>query len=109
MPAFEWIKWYPTTSNATAYPHNSLSCNVIDNAQMLIIGGIFPNSTMCDAPRRCHVPYCHPVTDRDADVWATHNLDLGKNNVNSSEWILFNPNLTSYIVPPEIISVVGGQ
>src|SRR2546423_846018 len=54
MPSFQWIKWWPTVAN-TGHPHNSLSCNVVDNAQMLIIGGTFPapgDSAMCDAPGR---------------------------------------------------------
>src|SRR5436305_13796590 len=52
MPSFQWIKWWPTLPN-TGHPHNSLSCNVINNTQMLIIGGTFPalaDSNMCDAP-----------------------------------------------------------
>ena len=91
MPAFQWIQRY-TADPPPGYPHNSLSCNVVDNAQMLIIGGTFPTSDMCDAP----------------DVFGTHNLDLGKQNPKGAEWNLFNPNLTSYKVPSEIINVVGG-
>jgi hypothetical protein len=48
IPSFTWIKWYPT-SPGTGSPHNSLTCNVIDNAQMLVIGGTFPDSDACDA------------------------------------------------------------
>lgn len=92
LPSFTWIKWYPTEPGPGS-PHHSLSCNVIDNAQMLIIGGTFPASDACDAP----------------DVWGTHNLDLGKNNPERAKWNLFNPNLTTYSVPSEIISVVGGS
>ncbi|ERF76451.1 hypothetical protein EPUS_07331 [Endocarpon pusillum Z07020] len=92
LPSFTWIKWYPTEPGPGS-PHNSLSCNVVDNAQMLIIGGTFPATDACDAP----------------DVVGTHNLDLGKNNPDQAKWNLFNPNLTTYNVPSEIISVVGGS
>ena len=92
LPSFTWIKWYPTEPGP-GNPHHSLSCTVIDNAQMLIIGGTFPATDACDAP----------------DVWGTHNLDLGKNNPKQAKWNLFNPNLTTYNVPSEIVSVVGGS
>lgn len=92
LPSFTWIKWYPTEPGPGS-PHNSLSCNVIDNAQMLIIGGTFPGSDMCDAP----------------DVVGTHNLNLGKNNPKQAKWELFDPHLTTYNVPSEIIAVVGGS
>ena len=92
LPSFTWIKWYPAVPGL-GNPHNSLTCNVIDNAQMLIIGGTFPATNTCDAPV----------------VWGTHNLDLGQNNPEKAKWNLFNPNLTTYIVPSEILSVVGGS
>ncbi|KAI9730989.1 MAG: hypothetical protein M1834_005450 [Cirrosporium novae-zelandiae] len=91
IPSFTWIKWYPTIPG-TAYPHHSLSCNVIDNSQMLIIGGTFPNSSQCDVPQ----------------LYGTHNLNLGKTNAQKAQWYSYMPNLTTYEVPPEIISVVGG-
>lgn len=92
MPAFKWIKWYPTEPGR-GHPHGSLSCNVVDGAQMLIIGGLFTETQECDAP----------------EVWGTHNLDLGKSNTQESKWNLFQPNLTTYNVPSEIIAVVGGR
>lgn len=92
MPSFEWIKWYPTAPGPGA-PHNTLTCNVIDGAQMLVIGGTFPATDQCDA----------------RDVWGTHNLNLGKNDPTNAMWALYQPNLTTYNVPPEIIKVVGGQ
>ncbi|KAI9851624.1 MAG: hypothetical protein M1838_003218 [Thelocarpon superellum] len=92
IPSFIWIKWYPTEPGTTSFPHHSLSCNIIDQSQMLIIGGTFENSTACDAP----------------DVWGTHNLNLGKNDPTTSQWAFFEPNVTSYKVPMEIISAVGG-
>lgn len=92
LPSFTWIKWYPTEPGP-GHPHHSLSCNVIDNAQMLIIGGDFPLTDACDAP----------------DVVGTHNLDLGKNNPKQAKWELFNPDLRTYNVPSEIVAVVGGS
>jgi len=98
LPSFTWIKWWPTTS-AEANPHNSFTCNVvggnnvISGAQMLIIGGTFPESiTACDSQ----------------NTWGTHNLNLGKQNVDEAMWYGYLPNLTSYSVPSEIISIVGG-
>ncbi|KAK4956141.1 hypothetical protein LTR66_013363 [Elasticomyces elasticus] len=91
IPSFTWIKWYPTT-NMTGYPHHSLSCNVIDNAQMIIMGGTFPNSSQCDVPA----------------VYGMHNLNLGKQDVEGGRWYRFLPNLTSYEVPSEITAVIGG-
>jgi len=94
IPTFTWIKMYPNDGNITGqYPHHSLSCNVIDNAQMLIIGGTFPLSDTCDAESQ----------------WGTHNLDLGEVTKKGQPWQLFMPNLTKYSVPDEIISVVGGS
>jgi hypothetical protein len=60
---------------------------------MIIIGGTFPLVDDCDAP----------------NVWGTHNLDLGKQNVNNAMWNVYQPNLTSYVVPTEIISRIGGS
>ncbi|CAI4211520.1 unnamed protein product [Parascedosporium putredinis] len=65
LPSFTWIKLYPndTDSDTTGdYPHHSLSCNMhLDGAQMLIIGGTFPTSAMCDTPEQGYqVPF---------DVW----------------------------------------
>ena len=92
MPGFVWIKWWPTEPGP-GNPHGSLSCNVINSAQMLIIGGIFTESDQCDAP----------------EVQATHNLNLGKTNSSGAMWAPYQPGLNQYYVPSEIISVVGGQ
>ncbi|KAK1827120.1 hypothetical protein QBC39DRAFT_267664 [Podospora conica] len=94
IPTFQWIKLYPDGNETGQYPHHSLSCNVIDNAQMMIIGGTFPLSTDCDVP----------------DQFGTHNLDMGMQNPDKAAWQLFRPTgLTSYAVPDPIISVVGGS
>ncbi|KAL1849370.1 hypothetical protein Daus18300_013301 [Diaporthe australafricana] len=95
IPTFTWIKLYPNDGNVTGqYPHHSLSCNVINKGQMLVIGGSFPLNDDCDA----------------APQWGTHNLVLGQQaDADANPWQLFSPNLTTYAVPDEIISVVGGQ
>ena len=92
LPSFTWIKWYPTTSG-TAYPHHSLTCNVVNGTQMIVMGGTFPNSTDCDAPT----------------VYGLHNLNLGKQNSQGAMWYQFLHNITGYNVPSEIIATIGGQ
>lgn len=89
LPSFNWIRWWESSDGGR--PHNSLSCNVVGNSQMLIIGGTFPLDDACD----------QPVT------WATHNLDLGKQS--GRMWNGYDPNITSYVVPPEVLAVVGGS
>ncbi|KAG4439465.1 hypothetical protein IFR05_005044 [Cadophora sp. M221] len=89
MPSFKWIRWWESSDGGK--PHHSLSCNVVGGGQMLIIGGTFPLTDDCDSP----------VT------WGTHNLDLGKRS--GKMWNDYSLNITSYVVPPEVISVVGGS
>ncbi|KAK2604285.1 hypothetical protein N8I77_007228 [Diaporthe amygdali] len=95
IPTFTWIKLYPNDGNVTGqYPHHSLSCNVVNKGQMLVIGGTFPLSDDCDV----------------APQWGVHNLVLGQQaDPNANPWQLHSTNLTTYAVPDEIISVVGGQ
>src|SRR5215472_14005430 len=56
------------------------------------MGGTFPNSSQCDDPQQ----------------FGFHNLDLGKQNQADALWYQFRPNITTYQVPTDIISVVGG-
>ncbi|KAL1842725.1 hypothetical protein VTJ49DRAFT_4363 [Mycothermus thermophilus] len=94
IPTFQWIKMHPTDGNVTGeYPHHSLSCNIIDGAQMVIIGGTFPTLDMCDSPPQ----------------FGLHNADLGQQNPDKALWEIFNPNLTQYAVPDAIIDAVGGS
>lgn len=86
------LQWYPTEAG-TAYPHHSLSCNVIDSAQMIVMGGTFPNSTACDVTAN----------------YGMHNMDFGKQNPSNSKWALFRPNITTYKVPSEIVAAIGGR
>ncbi|TKA45690.1 hypothetical protein B0A49_12057, partial [Cryomyces minteri] len=91
IPSFTWIKWYPTKPGP-GRPHSDLSCNIIDGSQMLIIGGSFAADQDCDAPT----------------VWGTHNLNLGESGPLKAMWETFWPNITKYLVPPEIVAQVGG-
>lgn len=92
MPTFEWIKWYPDVPGASA-PHGSLTCNIIDSAQMMVMGGNFTNSSACDVP----------------NVGAQHNLNLGQLNYLDDKWFQYLPNLTNYSVPSAVLSVTGGS
>ncbi|KAK3339706.1 hypothetical protein B0T25DRAFT_511899 [Lasiosphaeria hispida] len=97
IPSFQWIRGpYPANSNITgAYPKSGMSCNVVNNAQMLIIGGSYSNDTTFSC---------------DADVvWGEHNMDLGKQNPEDAIWAKFKPSLTTYIVPTDILTAIGGQ
>lgn len=94
LPSFTWIRIYPADSNSTGdFPHHSFSCNVINEAQMIIHGGFFPATNDCDA----------------SDQWGLHNLDMGKQNNDSSPWALWDPDKTEYVVPTDILSVIGGS
>ncbi|KAK8081843.1 hypothetical protein PG996_000624 [Apiospora saccharicola] len=94
LPTFTWIKMYPGPDSNPALvgsPHHSLSCNVIDGAQMLVMGGSFPlNSTICDSE----------------EVYGTHGLDMGEQNPDKTP--VYRKNITSYIVPELIYNKIGG-
>lgn len=60
---------------------------------MIIHGGFFPATDDCDVP----------------DQWGLHNLDMGKQNNDSSPWALWDPDKTHYVVPTDIVSVIGGS
>jgi hypothetical protein len=89
LPSFQWIQWWEGASPQN--PHNSLSCNVVNQGQMLVIGGTFPLTENCD-----YTP-----------TWGTHNMDLGKQS--GSQWSDYRQNISAYVVPPEIVAVVGGS
>ncbi|KAK5122577.1 hypothetical protein LTR85_003840 [Meristemomyces frigidus] len=89
IPSFTWTQWYPSS-----YEHHSLSCNVIDQSQVIIMGGYFPNSSNIDCDAK--------------SIWGQHNLNLGAEDVDAVEWYQFLPNVTSYEVPTTIVDVIGG-
>ncbi|KAJ2897480.1 Kelch repeat-containing protein-like protein 5 [Zalerion maritima] len=94
LPSFTWIKYYPLDREGTGdYPHHSLSCNVVSDSQMLIIGGSFPTADICDSET----------------VWGTHNLDLGKQLAPPAIWAAYDNEMTDYQVPEDIYTVIGGD
>ncbi|KAM5351446.1 hypothetical protein ACJ41O_004169 [Fusarium nematophilum] len=94
LPTFTWIKMYPADSNTTGdFPHHSFTCNVVNEAQMFVHGGFFPLNDECDVP----------------DQWGLHNMDLGRQNDDNSPWALYEPDKTKYVVPTDVISIVGGS
>ncbi|KAH7116928.1 cell wall anchored protein [Dendryphion nanum] len=95
LPSFKWIKFWPNAEDSAGetFPHHSLSCDVIDNTQMIIMGGHFTNSTT-----NCDVPV----------VYGQHGLDLGRRNSLGAKWATYNASITKYQVPTEIAKVVGG-
>ncbi|KAK2770979.1 cell wall anchored protein [Colletotrichum kahawae] len=97
IPSFQWIRGpYPANSNVTGeFPKSMMSCNVVDNSQMLVIGGSYSNDTTysCDAD----------------NVWGTHNMNLGQDNDENAIWLRYLPSLTTYAVPTDILTAVGGR
>lgn len=97
IPSFTWIRsLYPSDSNVTGpFPKAMSSCNVINNdSQMLVIGGRAMNDT----------------SSCDADVvMGQHNMVLGKDNPEKAIWARFQPDLSTYTLPTDIVTVVGGS
>jgi len=71
------------------------SCNVINNAQMMIIGGAYTD----DQKYECDVD----------TIMGQHNMDLGMQNDNNAIWEAYKPEKTAYVVPSFIQSAVGGE
>ncbi|KAK0623386.1 hypothetical protein B0T14DRAFT_175403 [Immersiella caudata] len=71
IPQTHRVKPYPDRNNETGqYPHHSLTCNVIDDGQTMIMGGAFPLTKECDVPNQ----------------FGSHNLDMGLQNTDLSPW-----------------------
>jgi hypothetical protein len=77
------------------FPKNMMSCNVVKNAQMLIIGGSNSNATTYE----CDVD----------SIWGTHNMNLAKEDPEHAIWAAYQPSLTTYAVPNDITAAVGGN
>ncbi|KAH6986295.1 hypothetical protein BKA56DRAFT_545972 [Ilyonectria sp. MPI-CAGE-AT-0026] len=90
---FQWIRGpYPTPNYITGdYPKMMMSCNVVDYAQMIIIGGTNSGN------------YCSGLLD------SNFNMDLGEQNSDNDIWWEFQSNLTTYAVPTDILTAVGGR
>ncbi|KAF7185225.1 Kelch repeat-containing protein [Pseudocercospora fuligena] len=93
IPSFTWTLLYPYNYDGTG--HHSLSCDVINHGQMIIMGGWWSNAsyTACDA----------------ASIWGMHNLNLGSNDRDRVPWYQFLPNLVDYTLPPNLTAVIGGS
>jgi hypothetical protein len=91
LPAFVWIKWYPAVPGIGA-PHHSLTCDVINGTQMIVMGGTFPDSSACDAQT----------------MFGQHNLNLAQNNPDNALWSAFVLDFPPYTVPPAIVNIAGG-
>jgi hypothetical protein len=90
MPSFKWILYW---NHQTANIHNGFSCNVVRQEQMIVIGGTFPQKpTFCDV----------------SDTQGSHYLDLGRTNNLTSQWYGYRKNLTTYSVPKDVYSKIGG-
>lgn len=93
LPSFTWIKIYPDGNGTGDFPHHSLTCTVAPSlSQMIIIGGTFPLSDMCDTP----------------DQWGVHSLDMGRQNKDKAVWFLYDPEKGGYVVPKDISGEIGG-
>jgi hypothetical protein len=95
LPSFTWIKVFPvdgSDSKPSTVGHGGCSANVINRAQMLVIGGWFPLFNKCDTP----------------EGQGQHNMVLGYNGGDSKLWDKFDPKLDDYVVPSPIIAAVGG-
>ena len=95
IPSFTWIKVFPldgSDSTPSEVGHGGCSANVINRAQMLVIGGWFPIYDKCDAP----------------EGQGQHNMVLGYNGGDAKLWDKFQPKLDDYVVPSPIIAAIGG-
>ncbi|KAF4966000.1 hypothetical protein FSARC_6276 [Fusarium sarcochroum] len=92
IPSFQWMRGpYPAGTNYKSM----MSCNVVDNAQMLVIGGSYSNASEND----CDIP----------TLQGAHNMNLGLQNEEDAIWARYQPNLTTYAVPTDIRTAIGGS
>ncbi|KAH7316561.1 hypothetical protein B0I35DRAFT_451549 [Stachybotrys elegans] len=102
LPSFTWVKAYPDRQgNATLPPrlrHYSGSCNMVKSmSQMFVIGGTYTDTDACDTA---------------ANIWGVHNWWTGTYNNdgnNNDSWALYDPNVTTNVVPFHVYDVVGGN
>lgn len=102
LPTFQWAKIFPGHQGNATYEHGhySSSCNMVKSlSQMIIIGGSYPDSDMCDLAQ---------------DIWAQHDIWTGGvNNTGQPPqdiyWAVYNPNVSSNVVPIDVYNLVGGD
>jgi hypothetical protein len=92
LPSFTWIKAFSSEEAPPKIGHGDCSANVVNRAQMLVIGGWFPLYDKCDVP----------------EGQGQHNMVLGYNGEDAKLWDTFSPQLDDYVVPSPIISAIGG-
>ncbi|KAK6509788.1 hypothetical protein TWF481_004517 [Arthrobotrys musiformis] len=91
LPNFVWTKFWPVDdSTITRRPHQRLTCNVIQNSQMLILGGYFPLGGECDTPGQA----------------AIHNLNLSGSNSEGTIWANYAVGLDDYQVPSAVLDTL---
>ncbi|KAJ8109048.1 hypothetical protein OPT61_g7738 [Boeremia exigua] len=96
LPSFQWISWYPTPPRK--YFENGKgwsTCNVIQNAKMLVMGGqnVNPEKSDCD----------YPVAR------GQHGLLLGHESIEENAlWHGLQLDTPKYRVPGNITAVIGG-
>ncbi|KZM20907.1 uncharacterized protein EKO05_0006355 [Ascochyta rabiei] len=94
LPSFTWIKSVPTAEDiVVTTPRHSLTCDVYENSQMVIVGGHLTKSTDCDVPW----------------IYGQHSLYLGRSNIDGLKRAAFNASLSTYDVPQEVTDVIGGD
>jgi hypothetical protein len=92
LPSFTWIKAFSSEEVPHKIGHGGCSANVVNRAQMLVIGGWFPLYDKCDA----------------LEGQGQHNMVLGYNGGEAKLWDKFSPQLDDYVVPSPIIAAIGG-
>ena len=96
LPSFQWTLVYPNTVPNYFGGKAWMSCDVIRESQMLIIGGQIPNASLteCDVPK----------------IGGQHGLLLGQEATEQGAWWhAIQDNTTGYRVPDKIVSLVGGD
>jgi hypothetical protein len=69
-----------------------MTCDIINGTQMIVMGGTFPMTDMCDSP----------------DTQGQHNVDMGTIVEPGRLWQRFNQNNPPYRVPDVLVKVIGG-
>jgi hypothetical protein len=102
LPSFIWVKAYPDHhGNATLppeYDHYSASCNMVKSmSQLFVIGGTYTDTDACDLA---------------VDAWSMHNFWTGTSQNagdNETYWALYDPTVTTNVVPADVYNVTGGD